>query len=386
MAASEATIHVDSCTRCVSTTFDKMKEYKVVSRTLFGHPTAATAGLWGENLNDVEGNEVEHCAGKSGEAATQGTPVPGGLCKEEEAVPLHRPNNPAEPSSQSHKINLINLGKEHLDKSLETFLSADEGIYATQLLKEYANVGTQKQGAQDAPKRDISCTHNSQASVQDDKEILNITPAFRQLFLTMENLSKHRRFRPANPGSGAGVSACTSAPNKPLATTGLPSSTSVPGSTTSVREEPLLRRYQWHTTSTKRHAGATVTPASAPDEAQVIPVTTKSEEIKLVAMHLRHILLGTLTKDVGELVLSSYKMSVERFCHDAARLLEKRLHHQGEGLQMHGDIKGRQFEDLSGLVMRRWVLMIRVLERGCKRRKRGEGSGTKANLGSHTWG
>ncbi|KAF8415805.1 hypothetical protein BGX38DRAFT_1245118, partial [Terfezia claveryi] len=235
--------------------------------------------------------------------ATQGTPVPGGPCKEEEAVPILRPDNSA-----------------------------------------------------------------------------HIPPAFTKLFRELAMEWKARGFIPANLESGAGMSACISAPNKPLATTGLP----IPRTRFPEAQRECGKKYYLDDTngilaSRKHHA---VTPASAPDEAQVIPAATKSEKIKLVTMHLRHILLGTLTKDVGELVLSSYEKRVERFCHDAATFLEKRLHHQGEGLQMLGDIKERQLEELSGLVMRRWVLMIRVLERDAKKGKEVK----QPNVGAHTWG
>ena len=43
---------------------------------------------------------------------------------------------------------------------------------------------------------------------------------------------------------------------------------------------------------------------------------------------------------------------------------------EGVGLEVLTGIGGKQFEELSELVMRRWVLMMRLLERGvCKRVK-----------------
>ena len=63
--------------------------------------------------------------------------------------------------------------------------------------------------------------------------------------------------------------------------------------------------------------GAAGTPVATLTKAEVVPAATKPEEIKLVVLHLRHILLSTLTKDVGELVLSRYEKKVDKFCHDA---------------------------------------------------------------------
>ena len=65
--------------------------------------------------------------------------------------------------------------------------------------------------------------------------------------------------------------------------------------------------------------GAEVALVSTPGEIQVPPAAAEPEGIKFVAVHLKQILLGTLTKDVGELVLSKYGRKVDEFCHGAVR-------------------------------------------------------------------
>ena len=58
------------------------------------------------------------------------------------------------------------------------------------------------------------------------------------------------------------------------------------------------------------------TPSFLGAGAQTIRVA-REEETKKITLHLKHMLLSTLTKDVGELVLLRYEKLVDRFCHDA---------------------------------------------------------------------
>ena len=63
-------------------------------------------------------------------------------------------------------------------------------------------------------------------------------------------------------------------------------------------------------------AAVAATPSFLGTGAQTIRVA-REEETKTITLHLKHMPLSTLTKDVGELVLLRYEKLVDRFCHDA---------------------------------------------------------------------
>ncbi|KAF8423045.1 hypothetical protein EV426DRAFT_574730 [Tirmania nivea] len=382
-----------------------MKKYKVAPRTLFEQPTTVGTGFWGEKHNDVEDNGepaglcgVDHFAKELGKTGNQSTcpvlapfvlePADVGSTTQDKAVPGQ--NNIAEPISRSHKICLTQEAFKQLDKDLKNPFTEKR---SAQLHKECANILTEKQEEPLPSEHDIVCTRITQSNAQENKIHLSKAAFIHFMDLANESLS---------PGTGHAElgkngSICPPAPrkpsakempaNKPIDTLSLPlgrprytGQQSVRGGIVclddidGVSTNKMLEDDGIKTSKCIIAGSAAIPPTSTPGEAQaqrILPEAGEEKEVKAITLHLKHILLSTLTKAVGELVLSNYEKKVDQFCHDAAvKFLEQKARRQeGLGSQMQDDMKGTQCEEFSGLVMRRWVLMMRLLERNTNKGK-----------------